>query len=50
MFKKILGFLLIFAVCLNGLEYFILEEEFHFKENKIYATEIFPQITHDFLV
>ena len=50
MFKKILGFLLIFAVCLNGLEYFILEEEYHFKENKIYAKEIFPQITNDFLV
>lgn len=50
MFKKILGFLLIFVVFLNGLEYFILEEEYHFKENKIYAKEIFPQITNDFLV
>ncbi|EES89891.1 flagellar basal body P-ring formation chaperone FlgA [Helicobacter canadensis] len=50
MLQRILGIFLFFGITLYGLEYFVLEEEYSFSENKIYAKTLFPQLDHNFLL
>lgn len=50
MLQRILGIFLFFAIALYGLEYFVLEEEYSFSENKIYAKTLFPQLDRNFLL
>lgn len=50
MLQRILGIFLFFGIALYGLEYFVLEEEYSFSENKIYAKTLFPQLDHNFLL